>query len=222
MEISERNLPHKLSIQFPKNHQASGWTVLGGGLQMPTDRVVFLYLEGSQLKTQTPLDYIASVTTTIERENAQIFLTSAHLEDYSVSSSEDNAVHAVATVGLGNALRAGDPVCMQTVGTINLCLVINRRLSPEACLEAISIATEAKCTIMQEEAIQSIQGTGVATGTGTDCICVVDSPLGETYHYSGKHTELGFSIASCTRRALRQGIKSWCLRYPSHTVLQKQ
>lgn len=122
----------------------------------------------------------------------------------------------VATVGLRNALRVGDPSqVMQKVGTINLLCHLSIPLTEEAHLEALSIAVEARSAAVLEAAIPSLQSGLPSTGTGTDCV-VMAAPSVESQspglasgvlRYAGKHTEAGSLIGKVVFDAVRQGIK---------------
>ena len=69
----------------------------------------------------------------------------------------------------------------------------SKKLSYEAFLETLSIATEARTAAMLEAQIPSSVSGLPSSGTGTDCIVMAaplfsnESPL----RYAGKHTVLG-------------------------------
>ncbi len=113
----------------------------------------------------------------------------------------------LATVGLGNAERVGHRVAAEpaSVGTINLLLTVSEGLTEAALLEALSIVAEARTVAVTDVAHET--NSGVATGTGTDCI-VVAAPVGDTQHV-GKHTEIGEALGLATLQAVNEGAREW-------------
>jgi adenosylcobinamide amidohydrolase len=120
----------------------------------------------------------------------------------------------IATVGLGNALRAGDsPWPAAVVGTINVLAHVDVSLCDEALVEATAIATEAKSAALFDRGVRSRRSRALATGTGTDCtVAACPRPAGrDVQEYAGKHTEVGAAIGSAVGRAIRDGIDRWRL-----------
>jgi adenosylcobinamide amidohydrolase len=138
-------------------------------------------------------------------------LTSRNLDTFVRTQVSSDTVHAqcVATVGLGNALRAGDPLCAtRPVGTINIMCHVSEPLDEAAMLEALALMSEAKALAIREAQVPSIVGKGWASGTGTDCL-VIASPLpaeGQTpATFAGKHTAVGHVIGESVRAAVARG-----------------
>jgi adenosylcobinamide amidohydrolase len=131
------------------------------------------------------------------------------------------AARCVATVGLGNALRAGDPpglastgVPVVRVGTINLLCQVSAPLSEEALVEALAVAAEARTLAVLEASVPSRRSGLPATGTGTDCV-VVAAPLRdagearERHRFAGMHTALGHVIGASVYEAVARGVREW-------------
>ena len=83
-------------------------------------------------------------------------------------------VEGFVTVGTSNAVRAGEPVILNQsndhgtyLGTINLILVTNARLSVSAMVGMVQVATEAKTAALFDADVKSWTGRSGATGTGT-------------------------------------------------------
>jgi adenosylcobinamide amidohydrolase len=119
----------------------------------------------------------------------------------------------LATVGLGNALRAGDPAGVSgRIGTINILLHVDAPLTDVALLEASAIVTEAKAAAVLEAGISSRRSGRPATGTGTDCT-VVTCTLPHTRlrgaSYAGKHTAIGSLVGEAALQAVSEGIAAW-------------
>ena len=202
--LSEEWRENALIIGIPESAfpspRAVSWAVRGGGFTIP--RIIVNHSIDVNEWIEDCQAYIESF---IEKEGLPkesiIMLTSVpqrfqRCADRS-SAVGTFAVRTYATVGVGNALAAGDPVgtAMKQYGTINLIVIVAGTLSTEACLECISIIAEAKARFLREKGIASIVSGEIATGTGTDCVVVVSLGVGERIAYVGKHTEVGSLIA---------------------------
>lgn len=121
---------------------------------------------------------------------------------------DDLTIECFATVGLSNALAAGDPATYEEhVGTINLIVVVGQPLAPPAMTEAIQLVTEAKTAALMGAGIRSAVSNALATGTGTDCVALA-CPVGvPAYRYCGKHTKLGELIGKVVSEAMKEGIR---------------
>ena len=116
----------------------------------------------------------------------------------------------VATVGLGNALRAGDPPGPAArIGTINLLCQVGVPLREEALVEALSIAAEARTLAVREAGVPSRMSGAPATGTGTDCIVIAAPERPDGARYAGKHTGLGHVIGAAVHDAVARGAAAW-------------
>lgn len=141
------------------------------------------------------------------------------------------AARCIATVGLSNALRVGDaplaPPAVEAdgrmdggdqraerIGTINLLCRVSSPLTPEALVEALALAAEARTLAVLELAAPSRASAGAATGTGTDCIVVAAPRGGERQGYAGKHTPLGHLIGAAVHEAVRRGGEAWRREFP--------
>lgn len=130
-------------------------------------------------------------------------------------------VECFATVGVANAVRAGEwgttPGTRQVEanpvvpGTINLILVTNGSLSPAAMVGAVQVATEAKTAVLLDAHVPSADSGSPATGTGTDVVVMACRLRGEGpfHRYSGTHTIIGVlvarAVAHCVSAGLRKG-----------------
>ena len=177
---------------------------------LPEDLDVNAWLQG-ELAARDALDAVVMLTSRDLRAH--------HLARASVAGVE---VTALATVGLSNAERVGHRVDrsgrdwnrdltqeMQTrrLGTINIGLRIDAPLSQTGLLEALSIATEARTAAIMEAGHVLPDLSGLATGTGTDCIAVA-APAGAD-DYAGLHTSVGQAIGQAVLQAVREGARDW-------------
>lgn len=114
-------------------------------------------------------------------------------------------VDAVATIGLSNALAAGDPATAgkgtAPAGTINLIVSLSAAMTPACLVEAVMIATEAKVAALREIGVRSVVSGLPATGTGTDAICIV-AGTGPRLPYCGKHLRVGELLGCVVRKAI--------------------
>ena len=117
------------------------------------------------------------------------------------------------TVGITNAVYAGEPIRDEPrqadsfqMGTINIILVTNARLSSAAMVGAVGVATESKTAILLKRQIPNYSGSNLATGTGTDALVIAigDRP---TLRYSGTHTKIGELIGRVVTRGVDEGLK---------------
>jgi iron complex transport system ATP-binding protein len=124
-------------------------------------------------------------------------------------------VEAFATVGVTNAVRAGERVRRAqgepsgaTAGTINLILVTNGCLAVSAMVGAVQVATESKTGVLRDHAVPSWTGLPGATGTGTDAVVVVSALRGNgpSHSYAGTHTEIGSMIGRVVAQCLIEGL----------------
>ena len=141
--------------------------------------------------------------------DAVTMLTSRDVGSYceARASAGASAAHAVATVGLSNAERVGHRLPRQAgdFGTINIAVAVTCGLSQTGLLEAMSIAAQARTAAVIE--LGHGLPTGLATGTGTDCIAVA-APEGDVA-YAGLHTEVGEALGAAVYQATLAGGRDW-------------
>lgn len=126
---------------------------------------------------------------------------------------DDVFVCCIATTGIANARRAGDPAdsddwqsCQRQWGTINIALFTNAHLSDAAKVEALQLIAEAKTAACHDgDMISPVSGL-VATGTGTDASAVFSDPDGLPIDYCGKHVMMGEIIGSLVYDVVQEGI----------------
>lgn len=148
-----------------------------------------------------------------DASDAVTFLTSRALTRHHRHRAKvDNATaEAIITIGLSNAERIGRREDYtgrdwgKDWGTINIALRLDQPLSDIGLLEALSLATEARTAAVID--LGHRLDTGIATGTGTDCIAIA-APPGDT-PYAGKHTALGEAIGKAVYTAVIEGGRQW-------------
>jgi adenosylcobinamide amidohydrolase len=209
--IAEHRCDNMLRIEIPENifpsPRAVSWAINGNGLIIP--RVIINHTICDK-QVDGMDEYVAGFINQHHFPAESIILLTAVLQKFQGRTEEqygDLAVRTYATVGLGNALAAGDPVVAgQGFGTINLIVIIAATLTDAALIESVAIATEAKARFLTEQNVRSIISGAPATGTGTDCIVVVSLGGGEKIRYAGKHTKIGELIARTVMSAMKESV----------------
>jgi adenosylcobinamide amidohydrolase len=204
--------PRWLVVRFAEEHLTASWAFLGGGIR-GARAVAFHQVSDDELKP--PVDARAFFRGRLERaglSDAIGLLTSRDVGSYTdVERTRDGlAARCIATVGMGNALRAGDPPGPTArIGTINLLCRVSVPLRDEALLEALALAAEARALAVYESGIASTLSGSRASGTGTDCIVIAAPHAPRRARYAGKHTALGHVIGASVLEAARTGIEGW-------------
>jgi len=201
-----------LVVRFASRHEVLSSALVGGGRRR-TRTVAWHEVRNAELGPSVDPERLFRTRAAQMRLSGAVgMLTSRSLQRYVTAErgSDRIAAQVVATVGLGNALRVGDPPGLEVpAGTINILCRVSEPLSEEAAIETLSLVAEARTLAVIEASVGSIRSGLPSTGTGTDCI-VVASPLGRAkIRYAGKHTEAGHVVGAAVTDALRRGVASW-------------
>jgi adenosylcobinamide amidohydrolase len=203
-----------LLVSFGGRVRACSWAIVGGGFARAR-HVAWIEVQDAELRPPVDPRVLACERLRAEGLEGDVIglLTSRRVATFEECAMEDGEVvaRAVATVGLGNALRAGDPAGVAgRIGTINLLVHVSAPLTDEAILEASAIATEAKTAAVLEAQITSRRTGRPATGTGTDCTVLACTPApGRREVYAGKHTRTGALVGAAAHRVVRAGVRRW-------------
>jgi adenosylcobinamide amidohydrolase len=203
-----------LEVQFPCPHSVLSWALLGGGWRT-TSKV--LWHRATDEDLPIGLDPLALFLERIERDrmdkNAIGFLCGAPVSSYIevAQACGGEWVRCLATVGLSNGVRVGDPSFLANpkVGTINILLQTSLSLSLAASIEASSVVTQARTLAVLEAQLPSAEGSGLLTGTGTDCIVIASPVRDNPAAFSGTHTLIGYLIGKAVLEAVKIGIQRW-------------
>ncbi len=197
-----------LEARLPRPMRILGWAPVGGG-SVTADRVLWREVRNADL---TPdFDAIAWFhgEMACRAPGAVGRLTSRDSGGWRAGGAlvEGIRAHAVATVGLSNAEAVGRrlPWHPADYGTINLLVAVEAGLTEAAQLEALSIAVQARTVAVIEAGLQL--ATGLATGTGTDCVVLACDP-GATPH-AGLHTAVGEAVGAAARGAMTLAVADW-------------
>jgi adenosylcobinamide amidohydrolase len=206
-----------LRVNFDVPHIVKSWAVLGGGTKEALAVIWRQVTDGELCLGLDPQTYLVEqIEAHYGRDDASSglvgFLTGAHLAGHTQALLDHSGIWArcIATVGLNNALRIGDPPgsAAPYPGTINVLVQTSVPLTDLAAIEALSIVAEARTVAVLEGGIQSTAGIGLASGTGTDCIAVASPRKSDATarQYAGKHTVLGHLIGASTYEAVSTGV----------------
>lgn len=201
-----------LVAYFGAMQQVASWAIVGGGVRRART-VAWLQVREPDLRPPVNAEeFLRSRLCAAGLPDAVGLLTSRDLDSYCDvwRSYRDVRARCIATVGLGNALRAGDPPgVVARIGTINVLTHVSVPLSDRAMLEALCLTAEAKALAVREAIIPSQLTREPASGTGTDCLIVAAPEVGEPERYVGKHTVAGHLIGAVVHDAVSNGIQIW-------------
>ncbi len=200
-----------LVVRFPKLHRTLSWAVCGGGLGL-TRAVVWRYVDSSELLPSVDAAKLLQASLAEHRLDGAVgMMTARALDTFDcvTQTREGLSARAVATVGLSNALAAGDPPGPMRVGTINVLVQLSHPLDEAGLAETLALAAEARTAVVVEARVPSRRSTQPATGTGTDCIVVAAPDGGEPLGWVGKHTVAGSLVGGVVRDAVARGVRRW-------------
>jgi adenosylcobinamide amidohydrolase len=150
---------------------------------------------------------------------------------HQTASFDELRVDVIVTAGVeGNAARAGDPAqwvetpsgwnkSPDVSGTINTMVLLNQPLQPEAQVRSLITITEGKTAALMELGVSSRYSMDLATGTGTDQICIASPLDADRYAYTSTspHTKLGELLGRTVRDATKEALRWQNGLEPSHT-----
>lgn len=202
-----------LVISFDAPRRALSWAVLNGGM-CDVRHIINHHVKRGHYDCLTyPKRYLQAVAEQLELVGPVVgMMTGADVTRFSLVHKSYKNLTSVCfvTAGCTNTLCVGDPTDFVeqdtgALGTINIAVLSNCRLSDEAMVEAVQITTEAKVKALYETKLKSKITGELATGTGTDCI-VIASGGETTVRYCGKHTKVGELIGAAVLESVRAAL----------------
>lgn len=210
VSVSRRD--RSLIVEFADPQVVLSWAIVGGGLRRV--RTVAWY-EVQDRELRPPVDPRRYLQRRMRQQNVAEgvgLLTSRSLDSYvDVERSYGGwSARCIATVGLGNAVRIGDPPGPAgRIGTVNLLCSLSGPLGENALVEAMALASEARTVAILGAGVPSGVSGLAATGTGTDCVVVSAAAEGVALDYAGKHTVVGHLVGAAVTEAIRGGVEAW-------------
>ena len=200
-----------LVVDLGGPHEVLSWAVVGGGRRRAR-AVAWREVREEELRPPVDPERLLRDGLAELRVPDAVGLLTSRLLDAHVEVERAAAglrARCVATVGLGNALRVGDPPGPgRRAGTINLLCQLSAPLSENALLEVLSLAVEARTLAVLEADVPSRRTGLPATGTGTDCV-VVAAPAGPGLRYAGMHTAAGHLVGAAVHAAVAGAAAAW-------------
>jgi len=201
--------PPWLEIDLQTPHRVLSWSIVNPGF-VTTSRLLWREVRNADLpKGMDVVGWLRDELVDKGWEDAVTLLTSRNLEAFETATATVEGITArcIATVGFSNAERVGSRIDRtgKDWGTINVAVHLSQGLTEAAMIETLSIATQARTTAVIDTGY--ILPTGVATGTGTDCIAIA-APAGDQ-PYGGLHTALGEATGRAVYDAVRAGAQVW-------------
>lgn len=223
-EVLDVGAARALVVRLGGPHEVVSWALVNGG-RCRTDAVVWREVRPGELGADSDARRLMRETLVrVGQSDAVGLLTARDVRRFEEERLERGGVRArcVATVGLGNALAAGDPTIMTTTatppreiaGTINVLCAVSAALSEEGLLEALALAAEARTAALLGAGVPSVVSGRPASGTGTDCIVIAARVGGgqggaPQHAFAGKHTACGSAIGAAVHAAVERGVQRW-------------
>lgn len=190
-------------------HRVLSWSITTPGF-VTTDRIVWREVRNADLPHDLDVrHWFDQELAQSGRDGAVAMLTSRDLTAFQTARANAGGANAeaVVTVGLSNAERVGHRVdrSAKDWGTINIAVRSDTPLTEAALIEAVSIVAQARTAAILDMA--HALPTGIATGTGTDCIAIA-APSGTTA-FAGMHTEVGEAMGRAVYDAVHRAARIW-------------
>lgn len=198
-----------LELRLPRVMRVLSWAPYGAGYR-DTDLILWREVRNAELGPGFEVEpWFADEM----RANAGAvgMLTSRDVGGWREALAAVDGIEAscVATVGLSNAESVGRrlPYHSADYGTINLGVWVGAGLTEVAQLEAMSVVVQARTAAVIAAGMEL--ATGIATGTGTDCVALAcDTGAGR---YAGLHTAVGEALGAAVRNAVAQACCDWLI-----------
>jgi len=177
--------------------------VVGGGFVTGCSAVVNRQVSKSYLSDDPETELQSLLARNgFERDGTLGFMTAAYVSDagfaeHEIGRGTGRYAAVWATVGLGNAARAGrvrEPSGGLFPGTINIVAVVDGDLAPGAFVGAAVVAAEAKASALAALGVRDPDDGGAATGTTTDALAIVATGRGASSRYAGTATHVGHAV----------------------------
>lgn len=199
-----------LSADFGQERDIISWAPYRGGL-VRAGRVLWRGVRNADLPPGLDVaDWLRAELSGYGAQDAVCFLTSRDVRAHHHSRhvAEGIVAEALVTAGLSNAEAIGTRQGPDApFGTINIAVEVGAPLTLPARIEALSIAAEARTAAVIGAAVRL--PTGIATGTGTDCIALASGGSGVPLDYAGLHTAVGEAVGGAVYRAVTAAVAEW-------------
>ncbi len=203
-----------LAMDLPQEAQVLSWALNRPGF-VQAQRILWREVRNADLTPDLDVgEWLNQELAMRHDQQAVTLLTSRDIRAYETAAATvgDYRAYCVATVGLSNAERIGTRLDRSghDWGTINIAVHVQggAGLSQAGLIETLSIATQARTSAVMD--IGYKLPTGVATGTGTDCIAVAAAPGKQAF--CGLHTDIGEAVGRAVYDAVHAGAADWMVK----------
>lgn len=199
-----------LIIRSRARLRALSSAVLNGGLRNINS--ILIQNVPRNFRCESPESYVSRATSRYSLDAGMTagFMTAAEPEDFGLSTCRFRKakVTAVVTAGTSNSARVGEriKISKSKVGTVNIIVLTDARLTDNCLVNALQTATEAKTLAFKELDIRSSNTGDQATCTSTDSLMIATTNKGEVCKYAGVATKLGQSIAKTVNQAVKDAV----------------
>lgn len=198
-----------LTAHLPRAMRVLSWAPFGAGFRV-AERIVWHEVRDAFLTETFDGETWLAQAMAAAGYGAEVgMLTSRDVTAHHLAQATVDGVGAacLATVGLSNSESVGRrlPARGAGYGTINIAIAVDAALCEVAQVELMSVAVEARTAAVMGAGMTL--ATGLATGTGTDCVALAcDAGTGR---YAGMHTATGEAVGACVRDAVAAGVAEW-------------
>jgi len=131
-------------------------------------------------------------------------LVTAGAEENAIRTGVDEGEYIEPDPVLGKASSGDAPL----LGTVNILILTNARLTDGAMARAVITATEAKTAAFEDLKVPSSYTKDVqATGTGTDSMIVVSGTASPMVTYPGGHSRIGDLMGKAVHEAVMEALE---------------
>ena len=145
---------------------------------------------------ENPVDYLKQVAEKYEMKDFFGLLTSVPMDKLAIERFEDVTVFVTAGVKNPNEKIEAK------IGTINIIVVLDGKISDGGMVNAVITATEAKAKSLIEQGFNF-------TGTTTDAVIIATTNVGKYYEYAGPISTLGKKIWISVGKAVKKSLSKW-------------
>ncbi len=209
--------PGHTLISFDRPMACLSWAPHNGGRRDGISHILNRTLPRNELRTLPLLqaDLIRDLSESELNPGTVVAMLTTVPQEYLGLATHEGSngfkVTAACTVGLGNALAPGEHAAYDEesgsqayrTGTINIMVLINRRLEECAALELSNTVSLSKASVMADLGLTSRRHGRLKLATGTDCNAVCWNPDHRiSLQYAGLHTRLAELTANAVRSAM--------------------
>ena len=205
-------------VEFPEPVRMLSSAILNGGIKYADhffNTKVDANFNGEKTDFELPAVTLERLAETNGWEGCCVgMMTAALMKTFRRVRVEKQGVwiEVLVTAGVSNARRAGDVADYQFIneaceklGTINILVLTNAKLSDASMVECVMMVAEAKAACMQDLNVHSRVSESIATGTGTDSTAIACGN-GPEIKYCGKHVLFGELLAKSVHQAISESL----------------